>query len=127
MIRAAKAGAAYFAVVFAAGFALGALRVLVVAPRVGELAATLAEIPVLLAVSWFACGWALGRWRVPSGAASRSAMGGAALAMLLAAEALTGLATGVSLTAMAAAMAEPARAAGLAAQLVFAALPLLRR
>jgi hypothetical protein len=54
-------------------------------------------------------------------------MGGAALAMLLAAEALTGLATGVSLTAMAAAMVEPARAAGLAAQLVFAALPLLRR
>jgi len=127
VIRAATAGAAYFAVVFAAGFALGALRALVVAPRFGELAATLAEIPLLLAVSWFACGWALARWRVPAGAASRSAMGAAALALLLVAEALTGLATGVSLPAMAVAMAEPARAAGLAAQLVFAALPLLRR
>jgi hypothetical protein len=125
--RAATAGAAYFAVAFAAGFALGAVRVTVLVPRVGEMAATLAEIPIILAVSWVACGWATARWRVPADTASRAAMGATALAMLLAADMLTGLAMGIPLRSMATGFAEPARLVGLAAQLVFAALPLLRR
>ena len=55
------AGLAYFAVVFAAGFVLGTLRVLVVAPHLGEIAAVVAELPIMLAVSWIICGWLLGR------------------------------------------------------------------
>ena len=49
---AAKAGIAYFAAAFAAGFALGTVRVLLVEPVFGELPAILAETPLMLAVSF---------------------------------------------------------------------------
>ena len=52
--RSLLAGAAYFAVVFATGFALGVVRVLVTAPRLGETGAVLLEVPIILAASWFA-------------------------------------------------------------------------
>ena len=41
MRRAVPAGAVYFLLVFLAGFVLGTFRVLVVLPRIGELAAVL--------------------------------------------------------------------------------------
>jgi subtilisin len=56
MTNAFKAGAAYFAVVFMAGFMLGVLRVVVLVPRFGETAAVLAELPVILLISWIVCG-----------------------------------------------------------------------
>jgi hypothetical protein len=43
-----KAGALYFAVVFAAGFALGAIRTRWVAPRAGTRMAELMEAPIML-------------------------------------------------------------------------------
>lgn len=46
-LRAAIAGLAYFAVVFAAGFALGVLRVLFAMPILGETVAVLFELPVM--------------------------------------------------------------------------------
>jgi len=42
----------YWAAVFLIGFVLGTLRVLFVAPSVGETAAVLAEMPFMLAASW---------------------------------------------------------------------------
>lgn len=45
----AVAAMSYVAVVFAAGFAFGAVRVTIVEPRIGEALATLCEAPLLLA------------------------------------------------------------------------------
>jgi hypothetical protein len=44
-------------VVFFVGFILGTVRVLLIAPRLGETAAVLLETPVMLVASWFVCRW----------------------------------------------------------------------
>ena len=78
-----KAGAAYFAVVFAAGFVLGTVRVLLLIPRLGALTSVLLELPLMLAISWMACGWALRRFRVPPRIPPRLTMGATAFALLM--------------------------------------------
>ena len=121
------AGAAYFGVVFAAGFMLGTARVLLLAPRFGDFAAVALELPVMLAISWFACGWLLGRLAVPPRATSRLAMGGVALALLVAAEvALSALAFGRGPVGYLESLATAEGGLGLAGQLAFALFPLLR-
>lgn len=116
---------AYFAIVFGAGFVLGTLRVLAIAPRVGEHWAVALELPVMLAISWWACGFVVRRQHVPSQSAQRLAMGGLAFAMLIGAEIALALAIGEwrGLSGY----REPAKLMGLAGQLVFALIPLLRR
>ena len=52
LLRAAAAGDAYFALVFAAGFLLGSIRVLIIIPRSGEAVVVGLELPIMLAVSW---------------------------------------------------------------------------
>jgi hypothetical protein len=81
-----KAGALYFALVFGAGFALGTLRVLLVAPRLGARTAELIEAPLMLAVTFFAARWTVRRLAVPPAPAPRVAMGCIALGLLLTAE-----------------------------------------
>jgi hypothetical protein len=85
-LHAAKAGLAYFLVVFAAGFAIGVLRVLFATPRLGETVAVLFELPFMLALSWLACRWLVTSFGVGPALSSRAAMGGVALVLLLAAE-----------------------------------------
>lgn len=54
-MRIVVAALAYFALVFAAGFILGPIRVLVLEPRLGPFAAVLIEAPLLLAaIRWAA-------------------------------------------------------------------------
>lgn len=119
-----SAGLAYFALVFAAGFALGTARVLLLSPRLGETGAVFLELPVMLALSWLAAGWIAHRFAVPPDAAARLAMGGVAFLCLMAAEtALSTLGFGRSMAEHLAGYAEPARAAGLAAQIAFALMP----
>lgn len=121
-----RAGCLYFAIAFAAGFLLGTLRVLFLAPRLGEMPATLLELPVMLALGWLAAGRLVARLHRPS-PTRRAAMGAIALGLLLAAEAALGiLAFGRSLAAHLALYAAAPQALGLAAQLAFALLPLLR-
>ena len=55
-----KAGVLYFALVFAAGFALGTMRTLWVMPRLGARTAELIEQPVMLGVSILAARWSSG-------------------------------------------------------------------
>lgn len=118
---------AYFAMVFAIGFALGTLRVLLIVPRFGEMIGVWLELPIILVSAWLVCRWAMRRWAVPRGPSSRLFVGLAALAMLLAAEVLLGLTLfGRDLAGQLAEMTRGSGALGLAAQLVYAFFPLLQ-
>ncbi len=123
-----KAALAYFAAVFAVGFAVGAARVIWLQPRVGETAAVALEVPLMIVASWIACAYVV-RWaKPPPTVSARLAMGGMALAMLLSADALLGSAGfGRSLAEQLAAYQRAPGALGLAAQCVFALLPLAQR
>jgi hypothetical protein len=121
----AGAGLRYFAIVFAAGFVLGTVRTLLVVPRWGELPAVLAELPLMLAISWWASGAVLRR--VPLTPPAALAAGALAFALLLVAEAAISVAlAGRSLGEHLALYALPAHQAGLAAQAAFALMPWLR-
>lgn len=127
MQRIVLAASAYFAGVFALGFVLGAVRVLWVAPAVGEWAATLVELPPMLAAAWAWCGFLLRRFAVPATLAARLAMGALAFALLMLAEIALGVALfGRGLPEQVAAMTGGAGLAGLIGQALFAALPLAR-
>jgi hypothetical protein len=123
-----RAGAVYVALVFALGFALGTARVLAVAPAIGELLATIVELPIMLAASWLACGRCMRRFDVPPARRARATMGATAFALLMLAElAVAYFGFGRDLATHLARYAGPAAALGLLMQLVFAAMPMIRR
>ena len=122
------AGFAYFATVFLAGFALGTLRTLFLAPQLGELAAVLVELPVIIFVSWIACGWAIRRFQVAANFSPRLIMGAVAFLCLIVADIALGIAAfDRTFAEVAADWATPSGAAGLAGQVLFGILPALRR
>jgi hypothetical protein len=84
--RTILAGAVYWVIVFAFAFVLGALRVQVIAPRLGQVPAVLLETPVLLIASWLASRWTLSRLSVGPSAADRMAVGAVAFGLLMCAE-----------------------------------------
>lgn len=88
LVRALTAGGLYFLIAFTAGFALGAVRELVIAPRVTSDLAIVLETPVMAVVAWFAAGFSIRRLAVPDDLGSRLPMGLLALALLLGAEEL---------------------------------------
>ncbi|HEX7965480.1 MAG TPA: hypothetical protein VF651_07155 [Gammaproteobacteria bacterium] len=118
------AAALYFALVFAAGFVLGVLRTLWLAPRVGGRRAELLEMPLMLGVSALAAA-ALARGPAAELVMSgRLLMGGLALLMLLGAELLVvKLMRGMSLSRYFAGRDPVALAAYLVALLGFALMP----
>ena len=83
-----KAGLAYFALVFGAGFALGVLRVSLLVPRLGERISELSEMPLMLAVIVMAARFVIRRFAVPLALPARLGTGLLALALLLSAELL---------------------------------------
>jgi hypothetical protein len=85
-MRILKAGALYFALVFAAGFVLGTIRVLWIVPRLGTRAAELMEEPVMFVVIVFAARWVVRRLSMPCATVVRLGVGFLALGFLLAAE-----------------------------------------
>jgi len=128
MRKAVVAGILYFAVVFAFAFAIGVVRVLLVAPRLGETVAVLLELPVVLAASWALCGVIVRRLAVSPRPGDRMMMGGLAFIVLQAAEALLAIfAFGRSPTVYLAAFTTLAGQLGLAGQIGFALIPLIRR
>ena len=121
------AGAVYFLVVYVVGFALGVVRVLLVAPRLGATAAVLIELPVMLAASWLACRRIVEHMAVPRRAGARAAMGASAFGLLMLGEALLGIvAFGQTPGVQIAALHEIPGLIGLGGQVMFALLPLLQ-
>ena len=124
----ARAGSLYFALIFALGFVLGAVRTLLVAPRYGEPLAVLIELPVMLTASWFVCGWVLRRVPVQASPGPRLAMGAVAFALLMLAEiTLSMTAFDRSLAGYFRELTTPHGLIGLAGQLAFALVPLFYR
>ena len=128
MIRALGAGICYAAIVFAAGFVAGTIRELVFVPWLGRMAGIVIELPLMLGVSWAACGWIIDRLARPLSFADRALMATSAFIALMSAE----LATAVLLfhqqaEAFFRSFADLAGALGLAGQIVFAGMALLRR
>lgn len=123
-----RASLRYFLIVFAAGFVLGTARTLWLAPRVGERSAELLEMPVMLAISWFAARHVVRRVGGAFRPLDRVATGMLALIMLLATEfAVVVTMSGQDLVAY---LRERDPVAGIAyaiSLLVFAALPALVR
>lgn len=73
----------YFALVFGAGFALALIRIPLLVPRFGVRIAELIEMPIMLAVVYFAARWIVRRPHAPASFASRCAVGLIALMLLL--------------------------------------------
>ena len=88
-----SAAARYFGLVFGAGFALGAIRVPLIVPHLGERYAELAEMPLMFAAIWFAAGYVVRRYAATGvGVAAWFGVGVFALGFMLAAELLLAVA-----------------------------------
>ncbi len=120
-----KAAFAYVLPVFAVAFVLGALRVTLVTPQTGALAAVALEVPLVLALSWAVAGHVLRRWPHPA-LTARLVLGALALVLLMLAEWATARAFGQGTAAFLQAMATPPGALGLAGQIAFGLVPALR-
>jgi hypothetical protein len=116
----------YWGIVFALGFALGTVRVLVVIPQLGsETLAVALELPLMLAGSWIAARWLIRR-KGPFIGVERALIGALAFAILMVAEAaLAGIVFDERLSARFASLTTLPDLLGLSGQLVFAAMPLL--
>ena len=118
------AATGYFLALFTLGFVLGTARVLLIAPRIGALAATLAEVPVMLAAAYYLWCAVLRRWHLSTAPAVRWTMAVWFLVLLAAFETALGmLLFGRSPAAQWAGLATPAGLLGLSAQLVAALFP----
>ena len=116
----------YTLAVFAVGFALGTVRVLAAAPLIGEGAAVLIELPIMLTVSFFFARWSVRRWQVPAFLAPRLLMGFLAFAILMGLEAWVSIALmDRSLSEHLSYYLDPETWLGLGGQVVFAAMPAL--
>jgi hypothetical protein len=122
-----KAAVCYFAIVFAVGFFFGVLRVLVVAPAIGELAATTAELTILLFFSWVICTFLVRRFEIASSLPRRLAMGAIAFSILMLCElAFSTLLFNQTVIEYFAQFNSLAAMLGLAGQVMFAAIPVLQ-
>jgi hypothetical protein len=125
-LRSLQAGVLYFAIIFAAGFALGTLRTLFLAPNVGGAIAVAVELPVMLVIAWFVSHRVATKLAVAPHFAARLVMGGSALLLLIIAEAVLGLILGRSLADMVAEYGTSTGLLGLAGQIAAGAFPILQ-
>jgi hypothetical protein len=95
-MQALKPGLVYFLLVFGAGFVLGTVRVLLIVPLIGDRAAELLEMPLMLLATVLAARWVTRRFPEPRTSAARLSIGGIALGLMLAGE----LAVGIGLRGM---------------------------
>lgn len=85
-MRVMSSGLVYFAMVFAAGFAMGILRVLVLVPRLGDRLSELLEMPLMLVVIVLSARFVVRRFDVSCSITTRLVIGFFALALLVGAE-----------------------------------------
>ena len=124
--RIARAGFAYFLLVFAAGFVLGAIRVPLLVPRLGVRLTELLEMPVMLLVIVYAARCIVRRFALPASAVSRLAVGCIALALLASAELMLAAALQGLAPAQYVSSRDPVSGSVYLAMLVvFAAMPLV--
>lgn len=121
------AGFLYASSAFAVGFMLGAIRVMFVAPRLGETLAVLLEAPLMLAVSWWLSRWSAGRFGILSNFSDALLMGVIAFATLTSAEGVTAvLLFGKTVQSYFDGFASAAGMIGLLAQVCFAVFPMVQ-
>lgn len=121
---AARACIAYTAIVFVFAFAVGAIRVTQIAPRLGTVPAVLLEAPIVLAASWGVSQWCNRRFRVDCDSRVRTLMGVVAFSLLMLLElGFAVLMFGETVDHYFARMASISGAIGLATQVGFAAIP----
>lgn len=125
MARVLLAGSAYFAVVFAAAFAFGAVRTFWVEPRVGETWAVAAEAPLLVAVMYLAARFVMSRLRPPTGAGALLGVGLFGLLLQQLAEFALVIAAGETVQSHLAYLTTAAGMIYLSALCVFVLLPLV--
>ncbi|EIF32093.1 hypothetical protein BCh11DRAFT_07671 [Burkholderia sp. Ch1-1] len=122
-----KAGTAYALIVFAIGFALGAIRVLVLVPHLGATASVVLETPIMLAASWKVARWSVQRFNLQPERRSRLLMGIAAFTVLMVAElGVAVFAFGESPALYVSGIWSIAGGIGFAAQICFAGFPWLQ-
>ncbi len=125
MKRALIAATVYFLALFALGFVLGTVRVLIVAPRIGVLRATVVEVPSMLTAAYFCCRRVIARWQVPTPWTARLVMALWFLALLTLSETVLGTALfGQTLARQWTALTAPAGLLGLTAQAIAASMPI---
>jgi hypothetical protein len=121
------AGFVYAGLVYAAGFALGAIRVVYVAPWIGTSTAIWIEIPLMLGISWVACGFVLRRSRATPTWGEPARMGAVAFGVLIAGEIAVGaFVFGRSPAEALAILVGAGNLPGLCTQILFALMPLVR-
>jgi len=125
VFRATTAGALYAIVVFSIGFILGTIRVLLLAPRLGETTAVIIEAPIMLAASWFICRWCVDRLDVRRTVPVRSLMSLVGFAVLMSAGRTWCRARSITGPNSLQDTGSMPDAIGLAAQIVFVTFPLV--
>jgi hypothetical protein len=127
MRQSINAGFAYFLLAFGAGFGLGVMRAVLVAPVLGETFAVALELPIILLFAWFICRWLTRLFLVPARLLPRALMGILAFALLMAGEvAISLLLAGRSLAEHVLLYREAPHILGLAGQIAFALFPVVQ-
>lgn len=125
-LRAFGCGCIYGALLFAIGFVLGTLRVLIVAPLIGTLAATMIELPLMLLAGYLLCIRVIRRGRISTDPAARAMMTAGFIIVLAAGELWVGMSLfGRSFDQLLADWRTTAGALGFAAQAVAALFPFI--
>jgi len=114
--------------VYAIGFVLGAIRVLLLVPRLGAFVSVLLELPLILGASFLFAKVTVKRFAVPEQIASRALMGATAFSVLMCGElAVFVFVFGNPSSAFLTQFATAPGAMGLAGQVAFALFPSLQR
>lgn len=125
MWRALLAGGAYFASVFVAAFAFGAVRTFFLEPRIGETLAVATETPFLVAAMYLSARHIVPRFRPPTNAGALLGVGAFGLALQQVAEFGLVMAAGETVQSYLAYLTTIAGGIYLAALAVFLILPLV--
>lgn len=121
-----KAGVAYFALVFGAGFVFGMVRIPFLVPRLGVRTAELLEMPLMGLVIVMAARFIVRRFALPVSAGVRWGTGLVALAVAVGAELMLAMAVqGQSIAELVASRDAVSGPAFLLMLVLFAAMPML--